>query len=83
MGTPHIPPLLVVADSNIPLDLVLGREAVLDAIAVIRRRLCGGRILIPPRVVREIAFLSEFAEEEKPRAPVIATPREIANNFLR
>jgi predicted nucleic acid-binding protein len=65
---PHNPPLLVVADSNVPLDLAHGREDVLDAIALIRRRLRGGKILIPPRVVRELAFLADNAGEDSTRA---------------
>lgn len=68
MGTLHSPPLLVVADSNVPLDLASGREVVLDAIALIRRRLRGGNILIPPRVVRELAFLAELADEPETQA---------------
>lgn len=75
MGTMHHPPLLVVADSNVPLDLARGREDVLDAIAYIRRRLRGGNILIPPRVVRELAFLAEYADEP--------ATRRLAATFLR
>ena len=72
MVTPHSPPLLVVADSNVPLDLARGCEDVLDAIALIRRRLRGGKMLIPPRVVRELAFLAEFADEPETRASAAA-----------
>ena len=75
MGTPHSPPLLVVADSNVPLDLALGIEDVVDAMALIRRRLQGGSILIPPRVVREVSFLGQFAAE--------ASTRQAAASFLR
>lgn len=71
MGITHHPPLLVVADSNVPLDLARGREDVLDAIALIRRRLRGGRILIPPRVIRELAFLAEYADESATRGDVV------------
>lgn len=75
MEMPQSPPLLVVADSNVPLDLARGRDDVLDAIALIRRRLRGGKILIPPRVVRELAFLAEYADE--------TSTREDAATFLR
>lgn len=75
MGMPHRPPLLVVADSNVPLDLAHGREDVLDSMALIRRHVRSGKILIPPRVVRELAFLAEYADE-----PSIRTD---AATFLR
>jgi predicted nucleic acid-binding protein len=75
MGSTQKPLLLVVADSNVPLDLAMGREDTLDAVEVIRRHLRGGRLLIPPRVIRELAFLSESAEE--------AHVRLAAANFFR
>jgi predicted nucleic acid-binding protein len=52
-----------VADSNVPLDLARGRDVVLDAMMLIREKLRGGKILIPPRVVREIAYLAEVADD--------------------
>lgn len=75
MGTPPPPPLLVVADTNVPLDLARGREAVVDALGAIRVRLRGGSILIPPTVVRELAYLADEADE--------ATIRDAAGAFLR
>lgn len=68
-------PLLAVADTNVPMDLARGRDDVIDAVALIRRRLRGRNLLIPPRVVRELAYLADFAEE--------AGVRDAAASFLR
>jgi hypothetical protein len=67
--------LVVVADSNVPLDLAGGRDLVVDAVLEIRRRLRGGKLLIPPTVVDELAYLSRFAEEPD--------TRENAHRFLQ
>ncbi len=65
-----VPPrqLVVVADSNVPLDLAGGRDVVVDAVSEIRRRLRGGKLLIPPTVVDELAYLARFAAEPDTRA---------------
>ena len=68
-------PLLAVADTNVPMDLARGRDDVIDVVALIRRRLSGRNLLIPPRVVRELAYLADFAEE--------AGVRDAAASFLR
>ncbi len=67
MATLLPPPLIVVADTNVPLDLAAGRDVVLDAVAEIQRRLRGGKLLIPPTVAKELAYLSRFAEEPETR----------------
>ena len=67
--------LVAVADSNVPLDLAGGRDVVVDAVSEIRRRLRGRKLLIPPTVVDELAYLARFAEE--------ADTRENARTFLR
>jgi predicted nucleic acid-binding protein len=68
-------PLLAIADTNVPMDLARGRDDVIDAVVLIRRRLRGRNLLIPPRVVRELAYLADFAEE--------AGVRAAAASFLR
>ena len=49
------------------MDLARGKDDVVDAIELIHRRLHGRNLLIPPRVVRELAYLADFAEEDEVR----------------
>ena len=62
MGTPSLPNALIAVDTNVPLDLADGKEDVLDALAVIRRRLKGGRLLLTPTAFQELVFLAEHAD---------------------
>lgn len=50
---------ILAADTNVPLDMALGREVVLDAMAVIRRRMAGC-LLIPPTVAGELAQMADL-----------------------
>src|SRR5947208_2320536 len=58
------PPHVLAADTNVPLDLALGREIVLDAIAAIRRRIPGRFILVPPTVAGALRQQGLIDEEE-------------------
>lgn len=53
------PPQILAADTNVPLDMVLGRDLVLDAVATIRRRLPNRFILVPPTVANELVVMAE------------------------
>jgi len=53
------PSHLLAADSNVPLDLALGREIVLDALAAIRQRIASRWVLIPPTVAGELAVTAD------------------------
>ena len=52
---------LIAVDTNVPLDLADRKEHVLDALAVIRRRLTPGRILVTPTVFQELVYLAEHS----------------------
>ncbi len=55
--------MLIAVDTNVPIDLASGVEDVSDALAVIRRKIKGTRLIVSPTVNLELAFLSEYAEE--------------------
>ena len=61
--------MLVAVDTNVPLDLAQGVGDVADALGVIRERIAGARLIAPPTVALELAYLSEFADEEEVRPP--------------
>ena len=69
------PPTHVAVDTNVPLDLAIERELVIDALGIIRRRTSTGPILIPPSVAQELAFIADRGE--------IAADRAAASRFLR
>lgn len=56
--------MLVAVDTNIPLDLARRVADVIDALAVIEKRIADARLIAPPTVALELAYLSEFAEED-------------------
>ena len=60
--------MLIAVDTNVPLDLAEGVENVVDALVVIRQRIKGVRLITPPTVNLELAYLSQFADEESLRA---------------
>lgn len=62
MGTPSLPNALIAVDTNVPLDLADGKEDLLDALLVIRRRLKEGRLLLTPTAFQELVFLADHAE---------------------
>lgn len=75
MGTSSLPNALLAVDTNVPLDLADGKEHVLDAIAVIGRRLKSGRLLLTPTAFQELVYLADHAES--------AADRRLAANALR
>ena len=62
MATPPLRNPLIAVDTNVPLDLADRKEHVLDALAVIRRRLKPGRVLVTPTVFHELVYLAEHAD---------------------
>jgi len=58
---------LIAVDTNVPLDLAEENEHVLDALAVIRRRLKPGRVLVPPTVFQELVYLADNADTSAER----------------
>lgn len=63
------PPLqILAADTNVPLDLALGRDLVLDAVAAIRKRIPHRFILVPPTVAGELVTLAEHDASAEKRA---------------
>ena len=68
MATPPFHLLLVVADTNFPLDVAAGKPVAKKAMEEIRLRLKGGRLRIPPTVVEELSFLADYAAEADVRA---------------
>src|SRR5258708_38851383 len=60
--------MLIAVDTNVPLDLAGGVDDVTEALGIIRRRIKGAELVTPPTVNLELAFLSQFADEESVRA---------------
>ena len=54
--------LLVAVDSNVILDLGRDSDAVLDALATIRRRLPSARVVIPPTPRQELLHIARYAD---------------------
>jgi predicted nucleic acid-binding protein len=75
MAKPTRPPTHVAVDTNVPLDLAIERELVIDALDTIRRRTSTRLILVPPSVAEELAFIADRGE--------IPADRDAANHFLR
>jgi predicted nucleic acid-binding protein len=73
--------MLIAVDTNIPLDLADGVEDVIDALAIIRRRIKGVRLITPPTVNLELAYLSQCAEEETLRASAQTALRALASKW--
>ena len=59
--------MLIAVDTNVPLDLADGVEDVVDGLAVISERIKDVRLITPPTVNLELAYLSQFADEEEVR----------------
>jgi len=59
--------VLIAADTNVPLDLALEVEAVVDALATIRERLPDARLVVPPTVLHELALATRTGETERIR----------------
>ena len=62
MARPWPPSPLLSVDTNVALDLAEEREHALDALALIRRRLKPGRLLVPPTVIQELVYLAQYAD---------------------
>lgn len=60
--------MLIAVDTNVPLDVASGVEDVIEALAVIRRRIKNARLISPPTVNLELAYLSQCAAESAVRA---------------
>ncbi len=70
--------MLIAVDTNVPLDLAEGVEDVVDALAVIRQRIKDVRLVTPPTVNLELAYLSQFADEETVRANALMALRSLS-----
>jgi predicted nucleic acid-binding protein len=73
--------MLVAVDTNVPLDLAQGVGDVADALAVIHERIAGARLIAPPTVVLELAYLCEFADEADVRATAQTALRSLASKW--
>jgi predicted nucleic acid-binding protein len=73
--------MLVAVDTNVPLDLAQGVADVADAVGVIRERVAGARLIAPPTVALELAYLSEFADEDEVRAAAQTALRSLASKW--
>jgi predicted nucleic acid-binding protein len=62
MAKPLMPHPLIAVDTNVALDLAEQKEPAIDALAVIRRRLRPGRVLVPPTVFQELVYLADHSE---------------------
>ncbi len=73
--------MLVAVDTNVPLDLANGVADVVDALGVIRERVAKVRLIAPPTVTLELAYLSEFAEEDDVRLAAQTALRSLASKW--
>ena len=69
--------MLIAVDTNVPLDLASGVDDVTDALAVIRRRIKASRVIAPPTVNLELAYLSQFADEPEVKAAAQGSLRSL------
>ncbi|HEX4084372.1 MAG TPA: type II toxin-antitoxin system VapC family toxin [Chthoniobacteraceae bacterium] len=60
--------MLIAVDTNVLLDLASNVEAVVDAIATIRKRIKAARFIVPPTVLHEVADNALRGETAKKRA---------------
>jgi len=73
--------MLIAVDTNVPLDLAEGVEDVVDGVEVISRRIKMVRLITPPTVNLELAYLSKFADEEKVRANAQKALRSLSSKW--
>ena len=73
--------MLIAVDTNVPLDLANEVADVVDALAVIRERIPGARLIAPPTVALELAYLSEFADEDGVRAAAQTALRSLVSKW--
>ena len=73
--------MLVAVDTNVPLDLAEGVEDVVDAVGVIGKRIAGARLIAPPTVALELAYLSEFADEDDVRTAAQTALRSLVSKW--
>jgi predicted nucleic acid-binding protein len=73
--------MLIAVDTNVPLDLAGGVEDVADALDIIRQRIKSVRLIAPPTVNLELAFLSQFAEEKILRTTAQTALRALASKW--
>lgn len=73
--------MLLAVDSNVPLDLAREVADVVDAVGVIRERIAGARLMAPPTVVLELAYLRESAGEDDVRAAAQTALRLLASKW--
>lgn len=73
--------MLIAVDTNVPLDLVDGADDVTDAISLIRQRIKGSRLISPPTVNLELAYLSLYADEEDLKAAAQTALRSLASKL--
>ena len=73
--------MLVAVDTNVPLDLAQEVGDVADALDVIRERIAGARLIAPPTVALELAFLSEFADEGEVRSAAQTALRSLVSKW--
>lgn len=59
---------LVAVDTSVRLDFAAGSEAVLDAVATLRRRLRSAELIVSPTVVLELAEIEQHDPEPEARA---------------
>lgn len=69
--------MLLAVDTNLPLDLAGETADVLDALSVIQQRIKGVRLIAPPTVCLELAFLAKHAEEKSLRNSAITALRSL------
>ena len=73
--------MLIAVDTNVPLDLAGEVDDVTDALAIIRQRIKVARLVAPPTVNLELAFLSRFAEEKEVRAAAQTALHSLASKW--
>ena len=73
--------MLFAVDTNVPLDLAEGVDDVSDALSVIRQRIKGAQLITPPTVNLELAYLSQFADEDDVKIAAHTALRSLASKW--
>lgn len=58
--------MLIAVDTNVLMDLAATVESVVDAVALVRRRMGGARLVVLPTVIQELRYIAKWGETDEP-----------------
>ena len=73
--------MLIAVDTNVVLDLAADVDDVSDALSVLRQRVKGAQLITSPTVNLELAYLSQFADEDDVKSAAQTALRSLASRW--